>query len=67
MFLSPTTFTGLSTRMVPWSVTEVDGAKLADTWFPEFAKDEWQRKVLQSGEHDGMKYEMVEYTKGGKA
>lgn len=47
-------------------LTEVEGAKPADTWFPEFAKAEWQRKVLQSGEHDGVKYEMVEYTKGGE-
>lgn len=47
-------------------LTEVDGTKPADTWFPDFAKTEWQRKVVQSGEHDGIKYEMVEYTKGGE-
>lgn len=47
-------------------LTEVDEIKPADTWFPEFAKDEWRRKVLQSGEHDGVKYAMVEYTKGGE-
>lgn len=47
-------------------LTEVDGTKSADTWFPEFAKSEWQRKVVQSGEYEGVKYETIEYTKGGE-
>lgn len=47
-------------------LTEVDRAKPADTWFPEFAKSEWQRKIVQDGEHDGVKYETIEYTKGGE-
>jgi len=44
-------------------LTEVDAMKPADTWFPKFDQDEWRRKVIQKGEHDDIKYEIVEYTR----
>lgn len=44
-------------------LTEVDSVKPADTMFPRFEKSEWQREVLQNGEYDGNKYEIVEYTR----
>lgn len=44
-------------------LTEVDNTKPADTYFPEFDQENYIRKVLQTGENDGTKYEMVEYTR----
>lgn len=44
-------------------LTEVDSVKSADIIFPQFEKSEWQREVLQNGEYDGIKYEIVEYTR----
>lgn len=47
-------------------LTEVDGVKVADTWFPEIKRDRWMRKIIDSGEYDSVKYEIVEYVaKGG--
>lgn len=42
-------------------LTEVESTKPADTMFPGFDKSEWQRATMQDGEHDGVKYEIVEY------
>lgn len=44
-------------------LTEVDGVKQADTFFPKFDKSKFERKVLQAGESDGIKYEIVEYSR----
>lgn len=46
-------------------LTEVDGTKPADTWFPEFDHTQYTRRVIQDGESDGMKYQIVEYARGG--
>ena len=42
-------------------LTEVEGVKPADTYFPEFDKSKFVRTVLQTGESDGIKYEIVKY------
>lgn len=44
-------------------LTEVASTKPADTYFPEFNRDNYTRKVLQSGEHEGVKYQIAEYTR----
>lgn len=44
-------------------LTEVDATRPADTYFPEFDQTKYHRKVLQSGEYNGINYDMVEYTK----
>lgn len=44
-------------------LTEVDGVKPADVYFPEFDRDKYEREVLQEGEQDGIKYQMVLYTR----
>lgn len=47
-------------------LTEVDGAREADTFFPDFDSTEFTRKVLQQGIQDGIRYKMVEYTRKAK-
>ena len=42
-------------------LTEVDAVKPADVYFPEFDTSDYDRKVLKTGEVDGVKYEIVEY------
>lgn len=44
-------------------LTEVDGIRNADTYFPDFDKNKFNRAVLASGDNDGIKYEIVEYTR----
>lgn len=44
-------------------LTEVESTKPADTIFPEFDKSQWRREIIQDGEYDGAKYEIVEYTR----
>lgn len=44
-------------------LTEVDSSKPADTYFPKFNKELFRRKVLQTGEQDGVKYQIVEYSR----
>ncbi len=44
-------------------LTEVDGSKPADVYFPEFDKNEFNRTVLQTGEQDGIKYQIVKYVR----
>lgn len=46
-------------------LTEVDATKPADVYFPEFRADDFERKVLKTGETNGVKYEMAEYTRKG--
>lgn len=40
--------------------------KDADTYFPEFDKENWERKVILISEDNGIKYNIVEYVKKGK-
>lgn len=42
-------------------LTEVASTKPADIYFPNFDKMLFERKILQSGESDGIKYDIVEY------
>lgn len=44
-------------------LTEVDATKPADTFFPEFDKSQFTRQVLQTGEYEGVKYQIVKYTR----
>ncbi len=45
-------------------LTEVDAeCKTADTYFPQFDKNEWNRKVLAKNSDNGINYEHVEYIK----
>ena len=45
-------------------LTEVDAEDQdADTFFPEFDKRKYTRTVLGGGEHNGLKYDFVLYTK----
>ncbi len=44
-------------------LTEVDAVQPADTFFPTFDKSQFTRKVLQTGEQNQIKYEIVEYTR----
>lgn len=44
-------------------LTEVDAVKPADVYFPEFQTADFERKVLKTGNTDGVRYEMVEYTR----
>ena len=40
----------------------MDATKPADTWFPRMTQDEWERRVVDADEYEGVKYEIVEYT-----
>ena len=42
-------------------LTEVDAESLADTYFPKFKKEEFEREVLESHEDSGIKYRFVKY------
>lgn len=42
-------------------LTEVDSTKPADVFFPDFDRSQYQKKTLQTGEYDGVKYQIVEY------
>lgn len=44
-------------------LTEVGAAKPADTYFPDFDKSKFTRKVLQTGQHNNIDYEIVEYVR----
>ena len=45
-------------------LTEVEaGEPEADSWFPEFDKAKYERKVLKKGKSDDLAYSIVEYTK----
>ena len=54
------------TQMLPYAkrlvLTEVDAeCDMADTYFPEFDKNEWKRTVLSKNSDNGINYEHVEY------
>lgn len=42
-------------------LTEVNAVRPADVFFPEFRREDYVAKVLQQGEHDGVKWRTVEY------
>lgn len=44
-------------------LTEVDGVKTADTFFPHFDQQQFTRKILQTGTSDDLQYQIVEYTR----
>lgn len=44
-------------------LTEVDSTKPADTYFPKFDQQLFHRQVLQTGEHDNIKYQIIEYSR----
>ncbi len=52
-------------ELLPYSdrmlLTEVDDEHLADAFFPEFNKDEWERTILSEQEEQGIKYKHLEY------
>lgn len=44
-------------------LTEVDAEKPADVYFPQFDRGEFSHEVLQQGEHNGIKYQIIKYTR----
>lgn len=55
-------------QMLPYAkrlvLTEVDAeCNTADTYFPEFNKNEWERRVLAKKSDNGINYEHVEYVR----
>lgn len=44
-------------------LTEVAASRPADTYFPEFAKNDFDRKALGKYEEDGIDYQIVEYAR----
>lgn len=44
-------------------LTEVSTSQSADTFFPQFDKTAFTKRILSSGEQDGLKYDIVEYTR----
>lgn len=42
-------------------LTEIDDARPADVYFPEFNPADFERTVLKSGKENGIKYQMVLY------
>lgn len=44
-------------------LTEVDGKKPADVFFPDFNKADFQKSVIKTGEHNGISYQIVLYTR----
>ena len=52
-------------ELLPYSdkmlLTEVDDEHLADAFFPEFNKEEWDSKILSEQEEQGIKYKHLEY------
>lgn len=44
-------------------LTEMAASKPADVFFPDFNHDDYTAEVLQTGETDGVKYQMTKYTR----
>ena len=44
-------------------LTEVDAIRPADVFFPDFDRADFLARIVQSGEHDDVKYRMIEYTR----
>lgn len=48
-------------------LTEVDATKPADTFFPEFDRQLFNRQVLETHQQDGINFEIVEYTRKARS
>ena len=46
-------------------LTEVNAIKPADTYFPKWTRADFTKQILQSGLHDGLQYQIIEYTRKG--
>lgn len=55
-------FVGDANRIL---LTEVAGAQPADAFFPQFDKSLFDRTIIQTGNHEGVKYQIVEYRRKG--
>lgn len=44
-------------------LTEIDGEKEADVYFPSFDKNEWNQEVLCEHQHEDIKYKHLVYTR----
>jgi len=44
-------------------LTEVDVTREADTFFPKFDKNDFNQRVLDEWEEDGLRYKLTEYTR----
>ena len=44
-------------------LTEMDGEKEADVYFPSFDKNEWNQEVLCEHQHEDIKYKHLVYTR----
>lgn len=44
-------------------LTEVEAEAEADTFFPEFSRENYTQEILSSGEYEGLKYRFVKYTR----
>lgn len=44
-------------------LTEVQATQSADTYFPEFDRARYLRKIIKTGQQDNISYEIVEYTR----
>lgn len=42
-------------------LTEVHSTKPADTFFPQFDKTHFNHTIIETGSHDGVEYQIVEY------
>ena len=42
-------------------LTEVDEVKAADTFFPEFDKNQYEGQVLKEGEDQGLAFKIMKY------
>ena len=44
-------------------LTEVEAEAEADTFFPEFSRENYTQEILGAGEYDGLKYRFAKYTR----
>ncbi len=44
-------------------LTEVQASKPADTFFPEFDKSKFDRRILESQDVDGVRFDIIKYTR----
>lgn len=44
-------------------LTEVEAEAEADTFFPEFSRENYTQEILNSGEYEGLKYRFMKYTR----
>ena len=44
-------------------LTEIDDTKEADVYFPEFSLDDWDKKIINNSEYNGLGYSHTVYTR----